>query len=509
MRLANERRRWWALFALLGMATTAWALASPLMAGHDESSHVVRAAAVARGHGFGRPAPDAFPPEPNVFIEVPAPEAYALAKRVGCFNKRRDVTPDCAPSFAGGHDVDWVLTYQFRSQPAYYAAVGWTSLIDPAADGVYAMRVVSGLLCAALLASAFTSARVGAHPRWTVLGVAVALTPEALYLAGSVNSNAVEVAAAVGVWAALLALTRVDGPAPARLVTRAGVAMVVLVGTRGLSPLFGAMIVALVALLLGRDRSVDLLRRRDVRWWAVAVAGTAVTSLAYVEWVRRQLPIERAGQGLGTAVDQLGWYLRQGVGIFGSNDIPLPWPVYAIWALALLCVVVAAVSRFDGRGSLVLAATVAAGIGIQIGAEGFSLPPIGFFWQGRYALPLLVGVPMVATTVVATATGPARVRLDRVALVTGPLAALTVAGHLLGFLQAARRFAVTLDGPANPLEWMGEQRWTPPPGPILVWTVVFLVGIGAATAVALLPGPRVQVSSTSTSTDTGPPSSGA
>ncbi len=459
------------------MAISAWALVSPLMAGHDEAAHAVRGAAVVRGEMYGTPAPEAFPSEPNVFIKVEVPEAYLLAGRLGCFNKQPQLTPECAPAFAGGRDTEWVLTYQFRSPPTYYAVVAWPSLLDSGSAGVYGMRLVSGVVCAALLASALVSARAARRWWWTVLGVAVAISPEVLYLAGSINSNAIEVAAAISLWSALLAVVRGPGPAADRLVARAGVALVVLVGTRGLSPAFGAVTVLTGAVLLGRVQVRALLRRVEVQWWGAAAAVTSVASLAYIEWVRRQLPIERPGQGLSAALDKLPWYLRQGVGIFGSNDIPLPDAVYWAWGGLVAVLVALGLAMARRSQALVLLALIAAGIGVQIGAEGFSLPPIGFFWQGRYALPLLVGVPIVASSIVSEAEGRWADTADRHQRLAVPLLVVVGLAQLVSFLQAVRRFAVTLDGPANPVTYLFSPRWSPATAPAPVWAALFVAAL--------------------------------
>jgi hypothetical protein len=118
-----------------------------------------------------------------------------------------------------------------------------------------------------------------------------------------------------------------------------------------------------------------------------------------------------------------------------------------------------------------------------VGAEGYSLPPIGFFWQGRYALPILVGVPIVAGHLVARAG--ARVEgLER--LVPIAVAVLGLA-HLVALLQTVRRFAVTLDGPANPITYLTDPKWSPDTGPAVVWVVAFAAGLVATGWLSLRP----------------------
>jgi hypothetical protein len=481
------------MFALLSAALSAWSLVSPLMSGHDEGAHAIRGAAVARGQLLGSPVPEAWPEEPTVFVRVRVPEAYGLSEAMGCFNRRADQTPQCAPSFEGGRDREGVVTYQFRSPPWYYAAVGWTSLASPAAAGVYGMRLVTALVCAALLASALTAALEVRRGRFVAVGVFVAMTPEVLYLGGSINSNAIEVAAAIALWAALVAIANSEQEPSRRHVALAGVALVILVGTRGLSPLFAGVILAVGGYLIGWSRGSQLLRRADVRAWLGAAALMTIVSLAYIEHVRRELPIERPGQGLSEALGMVPWYLRQAVGVFGSNDIPLPSPVYGIWAIAVVALILGSLLSAGPRLAFVVVALALAGVGVQVTAEGFSLPPIGFFWQGRYALPLLVGVPIVAAAGLGAASGATSRRVGDVAWrVAVPLLWLLVAAQAASFAQAIRRFAVTLSGPSNPVDFLFSPEWSPDPGPAAFFLVMFVVGLAGAVAVVTAASPRAE-----------------
>ena len=478
----SERARWWLLFAGLLTVTWSWALLAPIMSGHDEASHAVRAAAVVRGQLLGDPDPDAFPDEPNVLITVEVPEAYLYAGRAACYNRQPDRTPHCAPELEGSAERVDVHTYQFRSQPAYYAVAGLPSLVDTGEAGMYGMRLVSAALCAALLASAVASARAARRPRWVLLGVAIAVVPEALYLASTINSNGVEVAAAIGLWTALAALAAHPDPtASSRLVTRAGLALSVLVGTRGLSPAFAALAIVAMGLVAGREQVACWWRLASVRRWLLVAGIVTAASLAYIEGVRRWLPIEREGQGLSTALDKLPWYLRQGVGIFGSNDIPLPYAVYGAWALAVVAILVLAVWVAPRLASVVLLAVAGAGVAIQVTAEGFSLPPIGFFWQGRYALPILVGVPILAGHLLSE-HGRRLAHLERFV----PMAVVVLgAAHVLALLQHVRRFAVTLSGSRDPIKILTDPVWSPDTGPAWVWMGLFAAGLAATWALAL------------------------
>lgn len=89
--------------------------------------------------------------------------------------------------------------------------------------------------------------------------------------------------------------------------------------------------------------------------------------------------------------------MRQTIGVFGQNDSALPALAAWAWAATLMGIFAVGLWRCTPRWALVAVATLTGGIAISVTAEGFSLPPIGFFWQGRYAMPLLVGAYLLAT----------------------------------------------------------------------------------------------------------------
>jgi hypothetical protein len=90
----------------------------------------------------------------------------------------------------------------------------------------------------------------------------------------------------------------------------------------------------------------------------------------------------------------------------------------------------------------------------------------GGFWQGRYWLPLLVGVPLVATAAIPKLRRRGPRRWQRV--VTG--ASILIGGSVLigaqvsSFLTALRRYQVGLGAPPG-----ARVQWTPPGGdPLLI-----------------------------------------
>ena len=105
--------------------------------------------------------------------------------------------------------------------PLFDVVVGWTSRLFSPYRALYGMRLCSVLMCAALLASALASARSLGRTRVAVGGVVLAVTPMTLFLAGSINPNGLDIAAAIATFAVLLDLLTRRGAPATRLLVRA------------------------------------------------------------------------------------------------------------------------------------------------------------------------------------------------------------------------------------------------------------------------------------------------
>ncbi len=507
----GERRTWWRTFALLTLAGTAWMLATPLMTGPDEVFQARRAAAVARGELIGERSANS-----PILVDVTVPNSYLVAGEYGyCFTGQpvagapvgnMPAPKATCPDFGGGAKPASAQTGQYRGQPFFYALVGLPTLVDSGMAGAYLMRLIGVVATMALLASAFVSARRSQRPRLAWLALFGTVTPMTMYLSASTNPSAVEIAAALGVWASGILLARSDVEVTGREVARFGVALIVLIGARGLGPIFAVLLVVLLAAAAGRTRIVQLARRRDLWAWAAGAGAMAVASAAWLWTIQRDFPLdERPGSGLATAIDYLPFYMRQTIGVFGQNDSALPALAAWAWAATLMGIFAVGLWRCTPRWVLVAIATLTGGIAISVTAEGFSLPPIGFFWQGRYAMPLLVGAYLLATcssprsraeadhtgVEAPTQAAPAPVRRgDLRSLLRQPetstaavRAALAVflTVHAFGFLVVARHHGARGGTPQSWWDLLVDPRWSPP----LTFPVLLLVYLGALGAIAV------------------------
>lgn len=487
----DARGRWWRVFGLLTVAGVAWMLATPLVTGPDEVFQARRAAAVVRGQLMGETTEQS-----PILVDVTVPASYLEAGEYGfCFTGQPvagapvgNMPPREAscPEFGDDATPAAAETGQYRGQPFFYAVVGLPSLLNTGALGAYGVRLVGVLITTALLASAAVSVLQAARRRMAALALFGCVTPMVLYLAASTNPSSVEIAAALGAGASGVVLARPGTTPGGRNLARFGVAIVVLILARGLGPLFAGGIVAVLALLAGWDHAGVLVRRRGVQACAAAAAIATVASGAWLWSIQRSFPLpERPGSGVATAIGQLPLYIHQSVGVFGQNDSALPQQLAWLWAATLMAVFFVGLWRCSTKAAALSVAVLCAGLVLSITAEGLSLPPIGFFWQGRYALPVLLGAFLLATSTdpvhrsdlrsadEAEGAGPgaranpwnaaALLRHQRTpGLTTGVALGLFLTVHAAAFLVVARHHGARGGDPQSWWRLFTAARWSPP-----------------------------------------------
>jgi hypothetical protein len=483
---------------LVAGLVAARALATPVFAPPDEPSHVIHAIGVTHGTWLGRtfkpgvglPTPP-FPatesdPVAKAGLAVEAPSAYQGWAHIDCLAFKPDVTANCLRLNPGSGNK-LALTSSARYMPAYYLAVGSASwLISPGTHQIYLMRMFSALLSAALVASAVvTVIELGSNPL-ALTGLAVAVTPMVLFLAGSVNPNALEIAAAIGVWVHGTAIAMGKLPLLGnRVVVRLGIAASALVLARPTSLLWVGLIALVLGISAGLARIRDLLGQRVVRRWAGVVVAAIALQVGWSLWagafnVSKTLtgsPVNATtGVFAQTVIGQSYQLVHQMVGVFGWLDTPAPTATLLLWlfgvgALITIAILVAPTLL------RALAATLALVIIVPIVAQASYVHTIGYAWQGRYSLPLAVGVPILAGF--GASLGRDRIpRLRRVAAIV--FIGLAVA-QFLAYAQALRRYTVGANG-ALFFPW--SARWNPPI-PTVFLLATFAVLIGTATTIAI------------------------
>lgn len=467
-------RTWLPVGALLGALAVLWSLGTPLMASPDEPSHAIKAAAVVRGQLAGElgDAPeDETQPGVPTYVTVPS-DIAAATTLPDCFRFDDEISAGCQPTVpARTADAVRTATYAGQYPPLYYAVVGWPSLFLTGEAALYGMRLASALVGAAMLTWGLVP--LARQPR-LLWGAVVGITPMATYMAGMINPNGLEIAAGFAFWTACLSLVRDE--VRTSTAVQATVAGAVLVTVRTSGPVWALLIVGLCALAARSGALRPALRTPQFRW---AAAGAGAAGAVAVLWILTHgevvsttgLHPELGAPRLVAAAMLLstGMFFEQMIGNFGWLDTAAPYPTVLAWVgatTALLLVAVAARQRRRDLWAVLLA-----------GASVVALPVVltiptaaatGLIWQGRYVLPLAIGVPVLAAWLTLGVTGQGATLLDRMG---GATWAVLVPAHLAAYYWAVRRYTTGVDGPWVTL----SPEWQPPVSPLLL-----VAGCGAA-----------------------------
>lgn len=514
----SDRAAAWLIFGLLVVIGGCWVVLTPPGAGADEPSHLIRVGAVVNGDVSGLFVTDLEPevhelsgryvtPEPSCYVHAPDPLGTPV---------------DCAAGSDPGDDVVEVTTTADNYPIWGHLIVGIPTLI-PVGDAIWSARIAGVLVALGLVAAALTRAlRLG---RLAGAGILVALTPMAWGTFATVNPSTTSIGGAIAVWIALLipqgrsgsdriqtdwlivagwaalALPRRDGLIWATLIAsivtlaygisplelwrrssltqRAAVgvitAVVVVWGVTNESNL--SRLVALSPLLLV---GVELGRRAWFRFATtparrlVAVAGLSAFAVLGALAAIKFRPGGYSPSLTGTVISETGRHLTEAIGVLGWLDAPLPW--FAIAGTVVLVGILAGASLAgSSRPAIIAGAVLSVAVLTSWAFELQEGSTYGRYWQGRYSLPLLVGVPIVLATSLARSSEPAAgLRLARVAGV-GALLIMNVAAW-----SVARRWGVGLYGSMMPWRW--DTLLTPFP----TLLVLAVLAVSSAALAALL-----------------------
>ncbi len=515
MLVLSERVLWWGTFAVCAALGLVWAFSTPIMAAPDESAHTLKAVAMADGQWTmsttSRTEPDGRI-APITHVDVPR-GLVELGIAANCFNGHAAVPAKCASAdgsstepvpwdtyvatcvhaaapvdcpTANGSSTEQVTwdTYVAAYPPTYYLLVGWPSRLLGPEVAYYAMRACSVALAAALLAGGLASARAfRREPSRSgsrrvagvaVAGAALAITPIAMFLAGSINPNGLEIAAAFCVWLSALELFGGRRRPSTRLVVKVVLSAALLAGSRPLSPVMLACVLAFVVVVaIDRPTWRRLAADHRMRWAAAVLAVVVAASAMLVALAHSLSSVIRSPLGpdvtRGTILRRTleGWRFpaEQLVGVLGTLDVKLPSTLVLGWFAMVLALVALAWAWSTWRPRVVLVVLIAACLLMPTVAEVASGPTYGVGWQGRYTMPLAVGVPIVAGWLI-DRWGPRSSRLATTLVVVGVVgAALGQARALLALLNRysmgaptsrfGLRSAVDWRGPLQPLVLLG------------------------------------------------------
>ena len=179
--------------------------------------------------------------------------------------------------------------------------------------------------------------------------------------------------------------------------------------------------------------------------------------------------LERTFDIAASYVAQLGWLDTNG-----------PTGVFYWWACLTGALMVAAVSIKAWRPRLGFILLFAATIIIPPILQAQVITELGYIWQGRYLLPVVVPMLLAAGLALRSHPYPDSLFAQRIAAwVIG----LTAAAHTAVFANALRRYGIGIATEANWADMFGATKWEPPLG-WLPLTVAYL-GVTALAGVLL------------------------
>ena len=475
------------LAALFFVLFSLWSVATPLMGSPDEPAHAIKAAAVVRGQvtveegtSFGHG------------VHVRVPNYIASLHAQSCYKFNRAQAADCAaPLYADDTFTNLAVTSAGSYNPMYYWIVGLPTLVMSGAPAIYAMRLVSAVLCAVFFAAGFTALTELRRPKYPVLVAALTMTPMIVFLGGGINPNSLEIAATMAAFSGFVVVldnrrsTKRILPALATVV----MATVVLANARQISLvwLLCALIVGVCSFRLRRTLTVFKDKRvltavalavpgtlLGLLWMYVAANGPANVGVA-PEGIANPHPDAPLYRGFMIMLDRTFDFFPQYIGTMGWLDTPTPELVTLAWGgLMIVGLMIPFLIRplRNWAGYWVALAMLYLVPALLQTALWRSM---GFIWQGRYTLPLVV------VLFISVGLGLRRLRFaDR------PLAVhisrvmfwLIVFCHTLTFVYVLRRYVVGISEVANWQTLFSSPHWQPPLG-WLPLTILYLLATSA------------------------------
>ena len=466
-------------FLAMLVVVVTWAVGIPRYASPDEPAHVFKAYATAHGELLGVPAPGF----PDNLREFDGPDSLG-APNLQCYNGQPNVTAACATEVSPR-----LISSASRYPPWYYGLVGLPVAASGESTSVFTYRLVSAILCVAALTLAMVLAKRSLRPDVAGLQLA-ALTPMAVFLMASVNPNAAEIAGFVAIWAGM---TRVatDTELPMRLLILASFLSAVVVLMRPISIVWMAGLVVVVLIGASRQRRRDLFAWRPVAWAVGPTAVALVVSWVWAVYSSFEVKDDRLTNSLSLSaalhlsVDNWGRYFRQTIGVLGWLDTTLPFFVYVAWIVALVVVVIIHLRGASPRGIVALLILAAAWLALPLIINGFTNSRAGLTYQGRYSLPIFVGLVFLPLW-----SDRSRLRLPRLSQrwLVGVVLALVVVAEVGAFWQMLRRFSVGADGK---IVLTGRLSWQPSVDP-MVLVAINAIAMLAVSWSALRPWRQVE-----------------
>lgn len=372
-----------------------WAMALPVFRGPDEIEHVKRSSGVAVGEFLA--------PTGTVTVE----DDVVAAQRGVCLQLHSDFDPRiCAPVTDGsGGAQPGAASVPMRSaaaryNPAWYILVAPASWLLEGSATVWGIRAISALASALLLGWAIALRRPSLARQGSDKAMMLCVTPAVAFASIVGAPNGLHFAAALLFWVALLSADAVPRRTWALSV---GGSVLSLTHTLGFFWIACAMIV-----LLSLRGGVHLRRLgRNLVKTPVALTILIASQAFAILWIAISRPNDPSGTGdvLAESTKEIPalahgvvWVLQL-VGTMPFRFGLLWSVVYVLWVFAFGVFWWRTKRHANARENLAMATVVTMAVAIPVLVTLLTFENHGYAWQGRYELPLLFGLPLIAGAV--------------------------------------------------------------------------------------------------------------
>jgi hypothetical protein len=363
--------------------------------------------------------------------------------------------------------------------PLYYGVVGLSTLVTSGQKAVYGMRLITSLWCSLFFAIAVALAHLLWPRRLPPVVVGVAVTPMCLFLAGSINPNAVEIATTLCAFVSAYAMFDRSFAHPRLAALVFGVSGFLLSNLRGLS-IAWLVVVFVGALMLQWRRDLLPKSLRNI-WIGLSLAVVGVAAGAVWQLVANSFQ-SLGGAGVKDTPDQVVSvmlertfdYARQYVGVMGWLDTDLPTAAFVVWDGICGLLILGCLARWRGRRRIAVLLLAAVIFFLPSLLQLPAAPEVGYIWQGRYILPLVVVLLAVCGTAfdglnMSESVGRNVFRFSLIGLAVV---------NSYGFLWVLRRYVTGIGKDIFWSDLFNSPQWQPPGG----W--LFLAGLYATVSCA-------------------------
>jgi hypothetical protein len=355
--------------------------------------------------------------------------------------------------------------------PALFIRLGWS-----AASADRFARLGSMLVTLVFLAMAVVMIRQ-AGGRHLVAGLIVATTPMVLFCGGSLQPSGPEIASALALVTALVALGR--GHTKPFVYAVAALSGSFMTLSRSLSPLLFLLVVASFVWWLGTPESLNLVRTRRREGWAMLGAWLVALGLNRA-WEALFGPTATIRidslSALVAALATIRDVTTQQIGVFGYLEVRLPLAAYATWYVLLGSLLMLALLVGSRRQRALVVSLVVSAIALPTVLLAAFLVHTGFGVQGRHVLPFVAVIPIFAGEIFDRRSEDLGQAAPRHLVAWIGTGAAVV--HVIALYTNARRHAVGVSGPVF---FFPSSQWSPRGG----WLPVAVVTVAGASLMAL------------------------